>query len=62
MIQEREARALPGYPMLFALLAVTVAGVLALIFGVVDVERVGRGGTLAALVVAVAARPRVRAA
>ena len=53
MIQERKARALPGYPMLFMLLAVTVAGVLALIFGVVDVERVGRGGTLAVVVIAV---------
>ncbi len=53
MIQERKARALPGYPMLFMLLAVTVAGVLALIFGVIDVERVGRGGTLAVVVVAV---------
>ena len=52
MIQERKARALPGYPVLFMLLAATVAGVLALIFGVVDVERVGRGGTLAVLVVA----------
>jgi regulator of protease activity HflC (stomatin/prohibitin superfamily) len=53
VIQERKARALPGYPMLFMLLAVTAAGVLALVFGVVDVERVGRGGTFAVLVVAV---------
>ena len=53
MIQERKARALPGYPMLFMLLAVTAAGVLDLVFGVVDVERVGRGGTLAVLTVAV---------
>ena len=53
MIQERKARALPGYPMLFVLLAVTVAGVLALIFGVVDLERIGRGGTLGVVVFAV---------
>ncbi|MGH2468170.1 MAG: hypothetical protein ACRDGL_10650 [Candidatus Limnocylindrales bacterium] len=53
MIQERKARALPGYPMLFMLLAITVAGVLAVVLGVVDVERVGRGGTLVAVVVAV---------
>ncbi len=51
MIQERNARVLPGYPMLFALLAVTVAGVLAIVFGVVEVERVGRGGTLATIAV-----------
>jgi regulator of protease activity HflC (stomatin/prohibitin superfamily) len=51
VIQERKASALPGYPMLFVLLAVTVAGVLALIFGV-DLESVGRVGTLGVLVVA----------
>ena len=53
MIQEQEARALPGYPVLFALLAVTVAGVLALIFGVVDVDRLGRGAGLAVVTIAV---------
>ena len=53
MIQERKARALPGYPLLFALLVATVAGVLALIFGVVDVERFGRGGTVAVVVIAI---------
>ncbi len=51
MIQERKARALPGYPMLFALLAVTVAAALAVIFGAVDIERGGRGSTLSAIVV-----------
>jgi SPFH domain / Band 7 family len=50
VIQERRARALPGYPMLFGLLAVTVAAALAVIFGAVDIERSGRGGTLAAIV------------
>ena len=53
VIQERKARALPGYPMLFALLVVTVAVVGALIFGVVDVGRVGRGGALGVVVIAV---------
>ncbi len=53
MIKEREARALPGYPMLFALLVVTLAVVVAPIFGVVEVERLGRGGALATLVVVV---------
>ena len=53
MIQEREARALPGYPMALALLVATVAGVLALIFGVVDLEHAGRGSTLAVVAIAV---------
>ena len=52
MIQERKARALPGYPMAFALLVASVSGVLALIFGVVDLEHVGRGGTLAVVAIA----------
>ena len=51
MIQEREARALPGYPMLFAVLAVTLAVVCAPIFGIVEVDHLGRGG--APVVVAV---------
>ncbi len=53
MILERKARALPGYPMALGLLAVTVAVIVAPIFGVVEVDRVGRGGTLAAIVVVV---------
>ncbi len=50
MIQEREARALPGYPMLLVLLAITVVGILVLAFGIVDVERAGRGGTFGVIV------------
>ena len=53
MIQERKARALPGYPMLFAMLAITAVVVLAPIFGVVEVDGFGRIRTLAAAVVVV---------
>ena len=53
MIQEREARALPGYPMLFALLTVTVALVVAVILGVVEIDHLGRGGALGVAVVVV---------
>ncbi len=50
-MKEREGRALPGFPVLFVLLAATVALVVALIFGVVEVERGGRGGALALVAV-----------
>ncbi|MGC8633225.1 MAG: SPFH domain-containing protein [Candidatus Limnocylindrales bacterium] len=48
-MQEREGRALPGYPMLFALLVVTAALVVAVVFGVVQVERLESAGKLALL-------------
>ena len=47
MIQEREARALPGYPMLFGLLAATAVLVVAIVFRVVDIEQLGSAGKLA---------------
>jgi SPFH domain / Band 7 family len=54
MIQEREGRTLPGYPMLLGLLVVTVALIAAFVFGVVDIEHLGPAGHLglAALLVA----------
>jgi regulator of protease activity HflC (stomatin/prohibitin superfamily) len=51
VIQERKAWALPGYPVLFVLLAVTAVVILAPVFGVVEIERLGRGGTLAVIAV-----------
>jgi regulator of protease activity HflC (stomatin/prohibitin superfamily) len=51
VIQERRARALPGYQVLFVLLAVTLAAILGLVFRVVDLEQVGRGGTIAVVAV-----------
>jgi regulator of protease activity HflC (stomatin/prohibitin superfamily) len=51
VIQERKAWALPGYPVLFVLLAVTAVVILAPVFGVVEIERLERGGTLAAIAV-----------
>ena len=47
MIQEREGRALPGYPVLFVLLAATLALVPAFVFGLVEVGHLGRGGAFA---------------
>lgn len=52
-MQEREGRAIPGFPVLFALLVVTVALVVAIIFGIVDVEHLGPAGRLAMLVLIV---------
>jgi regulator of protease activity HflC (stomatin/prohibitin superfamily) len=47
MIQERAGRTLPGYPVLFGLLAVTAVLVVALAFEVVDVGQLGAGGEIA---------------
>jgi regulator of protease activity HflC (stomatin/prohibitin superfamily) len=54
MIQEREGRTLPGYPMLFGLLAATAALVIVLIFDVVDVAQLGPVGELALVAIVVA--------
>jgi regulator of protease activity HflC (stomatin/prohibitin superfamily) len=54
MIQEREGRTLPGYPMLFGLLAATAALVIVLIFDVVDVAQLGPVGELAIVAIVVA--------
>ena len=53
MIQERVGRTLPGYPLLFALLGVSVALVVAIVLGVVDIARLGPTGSLALLVLIV---------
>jgi hypothetical protein len=53
VIQEREARALPGYPMLFAMLAVTLAVVGAPVFGIIEVDHLGRGSAPVVAAVAV---------
>ena len=51
MIQEREARALHGYPMLVAIHAVNPAVVSAPILGVVEIDHLGRGGAPVVVVV-----------
>ena len=56
MIQEREGRALPGYPVLFVLLAATLALVAAFVFGLVEFGQLGRTGAfvLGAVILALA--------
>ena len=54
MLHERAGRALPGFPILFGLLAVTVALVVALVLGVLDLEQLGSAGRLGLLVLVIA--------
>ena len=54
MLHERAGRALPGFPILFGLLAVTAALVVALVLGVVDLGQLGSAGRLGLLVLVVA--------
>ncbi len=54
MLHERAGRALPGFPILFGLLAVTAALVIALVLGLLDLEQLGSAGRLGLLVLLIA--------
>ena len=54
MLHERAGRALPGFPILFGLLAVTAALVIGLVLGVLDLGQLGSAGRLGLLVLLIA--------